>query len=272
MVKARGPLVALLALFVLVGDGLFLEIRSHQTEPRNHSLAVKTDQQNQQSGDSAVNPSGEHKRDGRSQEHWYQVFLEHFLEHPTDWLLVLFSFLLAAFTARLFYATYGIAQETRRIGEAQVRAYVSIKSVMIAFFGSWEHPLVRFVAFNTGQSPARNFIWNITVQYEAGKNKQTSSFDKNWQNKTGFGIPAASDAPSDERAIIPKIPLKNFRELDKSLHVVVRVRIDFRYTDVFERDWFGESYFHGIGPEPGAKQPEKGFALSPTARPNDWEE
>jgi hypothetical protein len=41
--------------------------------------------------------------------HWYDVFAE----HPTDWLLVLFNGILAAFTVRLFYAAADQSSDVR---------------------------------------------------------------------------------------------------------------------------------------------------------------
>jgi len=81
------------------------------------------------------------------------------------------------------------------------------------------------------------------------------------------------------------LPLKNFREiLAKSAPrgvigtgVVVRVRIDFRFTDVFERDWFGECYFVGLGPlaapapDVGVEMPKEMTAIEPSAKPRDWD-
>jgi hypothetical protein len=223
------------------------------------------------------------KKNGRKTEECKTLW-----ERTTTDPVALFTLVLAFTTLGLWTATIGLyfagknaVQETRRIGEAQVRAYVSIKSAVIAFWGPFEHALVKFVPFNTGQSPARNFVWNVTVQYASGHDKQKSSFDKDWQNRAGIDIPASSDGfPGG--AMVPNISLKNFREArDKSapIGVVVRVKIDFRFTDVFERDWFGESYFHGIGPDSAPDpadcaaigMPEKGYVLNPTAAPKDWE-
>jgi hypothetical protein len=65
-------------------------------------------------------------------------------------------------------ATEKAVAETRRIGEAEVRAYVHIKSAAVGFmrFGP-TMPFVQFLASNSGQSPARNFLWNIMFQYPA---------------------------------------------------------------------------------------------------------
>jgi hypothetical protein len=174
--------------------------------------------------------------------------------------------------------------ETRRIGEAQVRAYVSIKTAVIAYMGEWQHPVVGFVALNTGQSPAKNLVWNIAVQYASGGQKRTVGVRPNWANEEiGFDIPAATESVL-QRVGIANISLKAFRDnpggaaMPHPRIVIVRVKVDFRYTDVFERDWFGEAYFHGIGPPPvGPTAPmdfpkiEQMTPLGPTSKPNDWD-
>jgi hypothetical protein len=48
------------------------------------------------------------------ENYWYDTFLN----HPTEWLLVLFNGILAAFTIRLFYATSGLAAETAGLRSA----------------------------------------------------------------------------------------------------------------------------------------------------------
>jgi hypothetical protein len=210
----------------------------------------------------------------------------------TIWL-VGFTGVLAFSTIGLWIVTWrsGVRQsrdmeaavlETRRIGEAQVRAYVSIKAAFIAYVAEWQHPIVGFVALNTGQSPAKNLVWNIVVQYASGSQKQTSSFNRKWMDeRPGFDIPAANESIL-QRAMIANIPLKTFREnpggnlVSFPRNVIVRAKIEYRYTDVFDRDWFGESYFIGIGPPPAGPEapigfPEKMEPLDPHPKPSDWD-
>ena len=49
----------------------------------------------------ALTSSDKKTTEGNKESHWDDIFFE----HPTDWLLVLFNGILAAFTVRLFYAT-----------------------------------------------------------------------------------------------------------------------------------------------------------------------
>jgi hypothetical protein len=61
--------------------------------------------------------------------------------------------------------------DTVAIGKAQVRAYVIIQRCVIELrelAPTVTSPIVTFSAFNSGQSPARNFTWNITVEYANG--------------------------------------------------------------------------------------------------------
>jgi hypothetical protein len=94
--------------------------------------------------------------------------------------------------------------ETRRIGEAQIRAYVDIRDAAVILIGmpgilnsqqrQDVQPIVRITAKNTGQSPARNFVWNPTVQYFSISNLGHETKSKigelggNWRELLGAGI------------------------------------------------------------------------------------
>jgi hypothetical protein len=79
----------------------------------------------------------------------------------------------------------GLGREQREIGEAQVRAYVSIKAATIEFMLDAIHPCVKFIAYNSGQSPARNFVWNITLQYAGAPANRESMLNEKWLQGTG---------------------------------------------------------------------------------------
>jgi hypothetical protein len=70
------------------------------------------------------------------------------------------------FIRETLHATRATVDETRRIGEAQVRAYLSIKSATISVDKSGL-PWVQMVVVNTGQSPARKFCWTHHVRIHA---------------------------------------------------------------------------------------------------------
>jgi hypothetical protein len=136
-------------------------------------------------------------------------------------------------------------QSSEKIGEAQVRAYVNIKSASIDFLSNDTLPRVMFIASNSGQSPARNFIWNVTLQYPGIPVSRESSLKENWLEQVGMDIPATSDAPPD-RAFIPDMSVKQYIEgvaPGTITLAAIRTKIDFRFTDVCDRDWFGEAFF-----------------------------
>lgn len=153
-------------------------------------------------------------------------------------------------------ATEKASAETRRIGEAQIRAYVDISSAEIYFVGlgmlsTQAHPMVKIIATNTGQSPARNFIWNPTIQYfSAGIGTTPRSlareFGSNWRDILGVGIAVGQSHP--DAALIPEMELLKFLgedDGDKGT-VLVRLRIQFEFEDVFDKRNIGESYFAGM--------------------------
>ena len=128
-----------------------------------------------------------------------------------DWLT---GFLVAANIA-LWLATWrsGVRQshdtaafigETRRLGEAQVRAYVDIRAATVVFLQMTEgavpladvQPLVRITAKNTGQSPARNFVWHPTVHYCSFSTPIRNLYRRlggNWREIAGIGIPVGEE-------------------------------------------------------------------------------
>lgn len=171
-------------------------------------------------------------------------------------------------------------ESSERIGEAQVRAYVNIKAASLEFivFGTIV-PVVKIVASNSGQSPARNFVWNITLQYVGGAENRSRPLVENWIDRTGMDIPATSDAPP-EAAIISEMSVVEHIEktVPGLVRTIARVKIEFRYTDVFEKVWFGEQFYAGImaarmvTPEDEKRGLTRWSAsISPMARPSDWD-
>jgi hypothetical protein len=174
----------------------------------------------------------------------------------------------------------GLGREQREIGEAQVRAYVSIKAATIEFMLDAIHPCVRFIAYNSGQSPARNFVWNITLQYFGGKENRESRLHEAWIEQTGIDIPATIEY-SDVGGLIPEMSVKQYIEeaVPGLMITVVRAKIGFRFTDVFDKDWFGEAFFGGtmqsrqVSPEDIQLGVSRWVAqIAPMAKPRDWDD
>jgi hypothetical protein len=60
---------------------------------------------------------------------------------------------------------------------------------------------------------------------------------------------------------------------------VVRAKIGFRFTDVFDKDWFGEAFFGGtmqsrqVSPEDIQLGVSRWVAqIAPMAKPRDWDD
>jgi hypothetical protein len=77
-------------------------------------------------------------------------------------------------------------QETQRLGKAQLRAYVGVRSAKITFSAEG-HPRIEFVAVNSGQSPARDLTWNATLRYDADRERVCRP---DWRRYGGFDIAA----------------------------------------------------------------------------------
>jgi hypothetical protein len=179
--------------------------------------------------------------------------------------------------------------ETRRIGEARVRAYVDISNCEILFVGlgvlsRQAHPMVRIIATNTGQSPARNFVWNPTVQYfnavvGAPSRSLIRELGSNWRNILGVGI--AVNQSETAAAMIPEMELLNFlgESASASGIILVRLRDQFEFEDGFDERNTGEAYFSGMfkrieGPKPMTPWGENQWSgqLTRLHRPSDWPE
>jgi hypothetical protein len=109
--RTRRPLFLLLMLF---GASLFVLSVEHP-EPHNHSQPAVTPYWNRlQSKRITVVTSNENDDKGKQESNWY--------DKPTDWLLTLFTGILALYTRRLYRATVGLFSETaelRRIADEQ---------------------------------------------------------------------------------------------------------------------------------------------------------
>lgn len=188
-------------------------------------------------------------------------YLHNFIEHPTEWLLVAFNFWLALFTMRLFYATSGQVAETRRIGEAQVRAYVDIRDVAIFFVPLVDvpnapelmdvYPIIRIAVRNTGQSPARNFVWNPAVQYfgvsaaNSDPKPGIGELGADWRERRGAGISVGGD--HIDSAMISGLALNRYltEQRANTSFFVLQLRVRFEFEDVFDQRIVDEAYFSG---------------------------
>lgn len=208
-----------------------------------------------------------------------------------DWWLVRWTAALFFGTAGLILATgvlgffaYRQIKDMSRIGEAQIKAYVDISGAEIFFVGlgmlnTHARPMVRIVATNTGQSPAKNFIWNPTVEFisiGSAPNSLVRELGSNWRDILGVGIAVGQSHP--DGALVPNMELLAF--LDESDDgremVMVRLRVQFEFEDVFDKRTTGEAYFAGIFKRNTGKiQTDWGETqwfgkLARMHRPRDW--
>jgi hypothetical protein len=117
MVKARGPVFALLTLIALAANGVFLEIRSHQTDPGKYGRPAESPQQHGPRTDSAAKPTKEQNDAKGGKDSKWDKYLP---DKLSDVLLVIFNGLLALFTFRLYRHTSGLEDATRGMLKAAV--------------------------------------------------------------------------------------------------------------------------------------------------------
>jgi hypothetical protein len=184
----------------------------------NQSYLAKTDHQNSQPSNPAPSSSSpQHSQERDQKGHWYDAFLDHL----TEWLLVLFNCILAIFTARLFYATDKQAKEMQASinaavtssqaaitsnqiavtnAEQQLRAYVTALEVhmqthrrpgtMSGYGTEIPGPIHTYefsiVLKNGGQTPAINVRTNINLKRFEGE--APNDFDFPSSNSFGYGL------------------------------------------------------------------------------------
>lgn len=201
----------------------------------------------------------EHRRDSASEVTLLGI-------KPGEWLLSIVTLMLWLATVRLVtegkLASEKAIAETRRIGEAQVKAYVDIRDVAVIFVGmpgilnshqrQDVQPIVRITAKNTGQSPARNFVWNPTIQYfsigniGAEPKSKIGELGGNWRELLGAGISVGHEH-IDSAMATGMLLLKFLQESDANMNaVLLRLRIQFEFEDVFDRRIVDDGYFYGI--------------------------
>jgi len=157
-------------------------------------------------------------------------------------------------------------RETRRIGEAQVRAYLHITQMTITFRVPDGHPSIKVTAQNSGQSPAENVVWNPTITYAALERSMSGTVSGNWRKTDGIDMPAGAVLPLIGVSV-PNMSLAAFATLDENKiapRVDVTVVVNFRYQDVFGRAIENSATYQGV-----ARQ-DKMEAMKPDARKYRW--
>jgi hypothetical protein len=87
--------------------------------------------------------------------------------------------------------------ETRRIGEAQVRCYLSVAKVVVDFTDH-RAPLVSCKIVNSGQSPALATTWRTQLVYDDGEAQSESALYAPCEPRDGITISAKDSAiPTD---------------------------------------------------------------------------
>ena len=124
-------------------------------------------------------------------------------------------------------------RSARRIGEAQVRCYLSAKEVKLRFDDTGQ-PMISLIVANSGQSPALNFRWTFSTDI-------TNIVDGwDWASEPGRQS-AVRDIPAQGEesfaATIPNgqpMPQGQLSDLLLSPNLHIKVQIITAWTDVFE--------------------------------------
>ena len=162
-IKAWGPLFALVGMVARISTGLVIE----HSKPHDQAQPAQANSSNKEARKAAADLSGqEHSKERNKKTYWYDPFLDHL----TDWLLVLFNGVLAAFTVRLFYAAAEQSRDMKASIAAAERAAASAEA-------SVELTRKAFIAEHRAWL---NWTANRTAWFE-----QSEGDDKFWLGLTG---------------------------------------------------------------------------------------
>jgi hypothetical protein len=165
---------------------------------------------------------------------------------------------------------------TRDIGEAQVRAYLHVKSLTVSFLHGLERPGFAAIITNSGQSPAREVVCSAQVWYLGRHFGQKSRPAPNWQQAVGKAIPAGSDeeVPADTEEMQFSVEARNAAR-EPGFGIFMQARVMFKYRDVFKQEWEGDAYFNGfVTPDETANavfDSQYKTTMTPVRRPQRWE-
>ncbi|SDF32210.1 hypothetical protein [Thalassobaculum litoreum] len=140
--------------------------------------------------------------------------------------------------------TLAATNAVTKIGQAQISPYTRIRECIFHFYSPQAHPYITVIAQNDGYSPARNFRWNVIIEYNT-KEKMSlrGEFNKKWKESHGPSVPPDKTGIK-ESCMVPNMSIDNFA--GKNKHVVVRGKIVFVSEDIFRNVIYGEQFFSGL--------------------------
>jgi len=187
------PRSLVIALFAgVMGFALGGSIVAALQEPVVHNQTQPTKAEGQYSH-SSTSPDGSNQTEKRNQEsHWYDTFFD----HPTDWLLVLFNGILAAFTVRLFYAATEQSRDMKNslaISDAAAKAAQKSAQTAEDAFTKLERPYIFIFGAGKFEPDPDGFEVKAFVRYRVANHGKTPAIIENVRatidtSSTGFPI------------------------------------------------------------------------------------
>lgn len=135
--------------------------------------------------------------------------------------------------------------ETRRIGEAQTRAYLTVKNVTFDFSPQTIGPPIARLSFtchNTGNSPARNVAVRLIAEvfatdHASSKLADDLGFSYSTKSRSWQPIPDLGAQTEETRVVLlSDLAAYTLAEFVGTKYVTIGVWIQLSFVDVFERD------------------------------------
>lgn len=136
---------------------------------------------------------------------------------------------------RHLVATTPAIDESRRIGEAQVRCYLSVAKVIVDFTDH-NNPVVSCRIVNNGQSPALHVRWHARLAYDAGQDGHLSwsTAAEPAEPRAGLTIAAADSAIPRDIALTHDLTPGALRGLASGTDMLVLCIVTLDAIDVFD--------------------------------------
>jgi len=185
-------------------------------------------------------PSGYSNNGGNQVGNTWERIIGTFVS-PSDtlaqWIMAVFTVAVVILVWRTLIATQRMAFDTRHIGEAQVRAYLSVEVENVpALEGAPPDAPVffRVKLTNNGQSPARDVVYSVKTGLQPKKLPSPCPDMIKVIDGSGFSISAGDTGGAEFPSTISFADLmRNYDDADRVPHITVVVN----FSDVFENRW-----------------------------------
>lgn len=188
----------------------------------------------------ASHQSGNHATP-QDQRWWLIARVVYMDDTAAQWIMTFATIFAAYLLLRTIWATQKMAAETTRIGEAQVRAYVSVDDVSLGASSDNPNGPTHFIninAVNSGQSPALAFAWSaeLCIGPDGRGIVWKLPKPKHWE----------IELPAGHKGWLIPVGITDNKQAFTGENQVAQVKVSIFYRDVFQKP-FSKTFIFGGG-------------------------